>query len=222
MCHDCCSGQRSNRNCSPERWSRAGARRSDRADDILIGQAANRRGLTVEQNVVLAICIGVTKRGEFHLAPRRDAPGRAIASTSFVAGAGYFRSRIEAEVAVFPEGRYENSPGWSVAQAWDSVVIMFLRPVGPHRRPSSALNLVHAIALLRQASRPRHCVSKTYIKWGASGEAHLFWAGQVTASGRDAAQGRTGDRPCRHSTQFLFPAFRVTAHRLEPARCYGA
>jgi hypothetical protein len=46
---------------------------------------------------------------------------------------------------VFPEGRYENSPGWSVAQPWERIPILVPRPGGPHRSVSFAIQHAHEI-----------------------------------------------------------------------------
>jgi len=50
-------------------------------------------------------------------------------------------------IAPFPEGRDENSPGWSEAESGDSVPTPFSRPVGPRRTSLFKLDHVQAIAL---------------------------------------------------------------------------
>ena len=63
--------------------------------------------------------------------------------------------------AVFPEGRHENSPGCSKAQAWVSIPIMFLRPVGPHLGFTLTKYCVHANANIPYSALPNDTALKT-------------------------------------------------------------
>jgi hypothetical protein len=49
---------------------------------------------------------------------------------------------------IVPEGRVENSPGWSEAESWEGAFIESIRPVGAKRTSIRRFDGVHAIALV--------------------------------------------------------------------------